>query len=74
MCGGMPLFTASVTKIRRKSCGTNRSGCPSAPVSPVAASASSSRVRMRGALIARFSVPTRRWNRIGSGGLKTRSW
>ena len=28
MCGGMPFMMASVTKIRRKSCGENCSGLP----------------------------------------------
>jgi len=45
-------------KILRKSWGTNRSGCPSVPVRPVAVSAASSSLRMAGAATGRFSVPT----------------
>jgi hypothetical protein len=40
MCGGMPCMIASVISIRRKSCGTNRSGLPLASVIPVLARAS----------------------------------
>ena len=46
MCGGMPFMMASVMKILRKSWGAKRSGCRSASVSPVAASASLRSVRM----------------------------
>ena len=46
MCGGSPLMMASVTKILRKSCCEKISGSPSTPVSPVAASASMSNLRI----------------------------
>ncbi len=44
----------------RKSWGTNRNGWPSASVSPVPVNASSRRLRIAGALTARFSVPALR--------------
>ena len=46
MCGGRPLMIASVTKILLKSWGEKISGSPVASLSPLAASASMSSLRL----------------------------
>jgi hypothetical protein len=61
---------ASVTKILRKSWGENTRGSPSGSVSPVAASASRSSLRIALGVNAWRSVPIARWNSSGIGGFQ----
>jgi hypothetical protein len=73
MCGGSPERMASVTKIRRKSCGVN--------FSPLKPGCTSARARQRRSIIfwivptlkTAGTVPFCRWNRNGIGGLQTLS-
>ena len=62
MCGGSPLMIASVTKILLKSWGEKISGSPVASVSPLAASASMSSLRIALGVKGRCSLPMARWN------------
>jgi hypothetical protein len=71
ICGGRPLMMASVTKILRKSWGENISGSLLASVSPVAASALMSSLRIAVGVNARCSLPIARWNSSGIGELQT---
>ena len=64
---------ASVTKILLKSWGEKISGSPVASVSPLAASASMSSLRIALGVKCRFSLPMARWNSSGIGGFQTRS-
>ena len=73
MCGGSPLMIASVTKILLKSWGEKISGSPVASVSPLAASASMSSLRIALGVKGRCSLPMARWNSSGIGGFQTRS-
>jgi hypothetical protein len=62
---------ASVTKSLRKSWGENSSGSLLASVSPVAASALMSSLRIAVGVNARRSLPIARWNSSGIGELQT---
>ena len=64
---------ASVTKILLKSWGEKISGSPVASVSPLAASASMSSLRIALGVKGRCSLPMARWNSSGIGGFQTRS-
>ncbi len=55
--GWHAVHDASVMKIRRKSCGRNRSGCPVVSVRPVLTSAALSSRRTAGGLMGRRSPP-----------------
>ena len=57
MWTGSPEATASVAKIRRKSCGVNRAGVPSAKLRPLVTTIRSSKLNAPDGVIITFVRP-----------------
>lgn len=73
MWTGRPDATASAAKMRRKSCGVNRTATPSGWVNLLAVTIRFTRLNAADGVIMTLTSLHTRWNRNGNGGLWSRS-